>query len=120
MLDEKELELLTYEVALLVRGGWRLYNGTWSHRDAPEPAYERSVALGVQLNWDRNRERFSCAKPTPIPSQEPATVPRPGMVPSAVSTSTMQPPVRPSPLAPPPTVQEGPRRRRSPLSKTRS
>lgn len=118
MLDEKELELLTYEVALLVRGGWRLYNGTWSHPDAPEPAYERSVALGVQRNWDHGRARFSCARPSPVPSQEPATVPRPGMVPS--SSSTLQPPVRPSPVAPPPTVQEGTRRRRSPLSQTRS
>jgi uncharacterized protein (DUF3084 family) len=74
----------------------------------------------VQRNWDRNKERFSCARPlhTPSPSQEPATVPRPGMVPSG----TMQPPVRPSPLAPPPTVQEGPRKRRSagPMNKTRS
>lgn len=78
-MDERDVELVAFEVAYLERSGWRLYAGRWRHPET-QVEHERSTAVGVQRIRDHEAaQRKSVARlpltAPPAPSDDVPTKP---------------------------------------------
>lgn len=82
-LDERDVELIAYESARLVQGGWKYIGaGRWVHPDYAVQ-HERRIALGLQEQRERaqphkavTERRFPALRaPTTTPSPLPVVAP---------------------------------------------
>jgi hypothetical protein len=93
-LDERDVELISFETARLTAGGWKYVgNGRWAHHDFTVN-HDRRTALGLLEHRERQQppravteRRFPALRvPTPIP-QHPTPSPLPAVAPPAPSVT---------------------------------